>query len=103
MSWWAIDVRKDRPDHAHSDLVRRVGVGCSTTLLVGSGHGDRLRDTPKGCIQGRVAEPKRQGFSLAAVSYDAVPILADFAKRRAITFPLLSDPGSATIKRYDGT
>jgi hypothetical protein len=27
-------------------------------------------------------------------------VLADFAARRAITFPLLSDPGSLTIKRY---
>ncbi len=27
-------------------------------------------------------------------------ILADFAKRRGISFPLLSDAGSATIKRY---
>jgi peroxiredoxin len=51
-------------------------------------------------LQGRVAELKRQGLSIVAVSYDAVPILADFSKRRGITFPLLSDPGSATIKRY---
>ena len=45
-------------------------------------------------------ELKRQGLSLAAVSYDPVAVLADFSKRRGITFPLLSDPGSATIKRY---
>jgi AhpC/TSA family/Disulphide bond corrector protein DsbC len=51
-------------------------------------------------LQGRVVALKRQGFGMAAVSYDAVPILADFSKRRGITFPLLSDPGSATIKRY---
>ncbi len=51
-------------------------------------------------LQGRVLELNRQGLRLAAVSYDAVPILADFSKRRGITFPLLSDPGSATIKRY---
>src|SRR6266540_1668078 len=51
-------------------------------------------------LQGRVAELKRQGLSLAAVSYDPVAVLADFTKRRGITFPLLSDPGSATIKRY---
>ena len=51
-------------------------------------------------LQGRVAELKRQGLSLAAVSYDPVAVLADFSKRRGITFPLLSDPGSATIKRY---
>jgi len=29
-----------------------------------------------------------------------VPILADFARRRGITFPLLSDQGSAVIKKY---
>jgi hypothetical protein len=39
-------------------------------------------------------------MALAAVSYDPVPVLADFAKRRGITFPLLSDAGSATIRRY---
>jgi hypothetical protein len=32
--------------------------------------------------------------------YDPVPVLADFSARRGITFPLLSDAGSATIKRY---
>ena len=51
-------------------------------------------------LQGGVAELKRQGLSLAAVSYDPVAVLADFSQRRGITFPLLSDPGSATIKRY---
>src|SRR5215467_14402853 len=39
-------------------------------------------------------------MSLAAISYDPVSTLSDFAKRRGITFPLLSDPGSDTIKRY---
>lgn len=43
---------------------------------------------------------KRQGLGLAAVSYDPVDVLADFSARRGITFPLLSDPGSLTIKRY---
>ena len=51
-------------------------------------------------LQGRVAELKRQGLSVAAVSYDPVAVLADFSSRRGITFPLLSDPGSETIKRY---
>jgi len=36
----------------------------------------------------------------AAISYDPVTVLADFSARRGITFPLLSDPGSETIKRY---
>jgi hypothetical protein len=39
-------------------------------------------------------------MGLAAISYDPVPVLAEFAARRGITFPLLSDAGSATIKRY---
>ena len=39
-------------------------------------------------------------MNVAAISYDPVRILADFAARRGITFPLLSDAGSATIKRY---
>jgi peroxiredoxin len=48
----------------------------------------------------RTADLAKNGLGLAAISYDAVPILADFSKRRGTTFPLLSDPGSATIKRY---
>ncbi|MET0167312.1 MAG: peroxiredoxin family protein, partial [Vicinamibacterales bacterium] len=51
-------------------------------------------------LQTRTADLAKSGIGLAAVSYDAVPILADFSRRRGITFPLLSDPGSATIKRY---
>ena len=51
-------------------------------------------------LQTRSANLKKQGINLAAMTYDPVPILADFSKRRGITFPLLSDPGSATIKRY---
>jgi peroxiredoxin len=51
-------------------------------------------------LQGRVDELRAQGLGVAAISYDAVPILADFATRRQITFPLLSDVGSATIKAF---
>src|SRR5262249_24408561 len=40
------------------------------------------------------------GLGVAAISYDPVPILNDFASRRHITFPLLSDTGSATIKAF---
>jgi hypothetical protein len=43
---------------------------------------------------------KREGLGLVAVSYDPVAILADFSSRRGITFPLLSDQGSAVIKQY---
>lgn len=41
-----------------------------------------------------------KGLKLAAISYDPPEILAAFGKQRGITFPLLSDVGSATIKRY---
>jgi peroxiredoxin len=51
-------------------------------------------------LQGRVQELTREGFGVAAVSYDPVAVLADFASRRGITFPLLSDPGSRTIREY---
>ena len=39
-------------------------------------------------------------MGMAAISYDPVATLADFSRRRGITFPLLSDAGSETIKRY---
>jgi hypothetical protein len=51
-------------------------------------------------LQGRLDDIRRSGMGLVAVSYDPVPVLADFSKRRGITFPLLSDAGSATIKKY---
>jgi hypothetical protein len=51
-------------------------------------------------LQGRLDEIRRAGLGLAAISYDPVAVLADFSARRGITFPLLSDPGSETIKRY---
>ncbi len=51
-------------------------------------------------LQARSAALKKDGIGLAAITYDPVPVLADFARRRGITFPLLSDPGSATITRY---
>jgi hypothetical protein len=51
-------------------------------------------------LQGRADQIKRSGFGLAGISYDPVATLADFSTRRGITFPLLSDAGSVTIKRY---
>jgi peroxiredoxin len=51
-------------------------------------------------LQGRVDELRSKGLGLATVSYDSQEILADFAKRHGISFPMLSDVGSATIKRY---
>lgn len=39
-------------------------------------------------------------MGLASITYDPAPVLAEFASRRGITFPILSDAGSATIKKY---
>jgi peroxiredoxin len=45
-------------------------------------------------------ELRDRGLGLAAISYDRPEILADFSHRHGITFPLLSDAGSATIKVF---
>ena len=41
------------------------------------------------------------GAQVVGVSYDAVEVLARFAEKRKITFPLLSDTGSKTITAYN--
>jgi len=45
-------------------------------------------------------EFRKQGVSFAAISYDSTDILADFARRKGITFPLLSDPQSTIINAF---
>ena len=37
---------------------------------------------------------------MAAISYNSQDVLAAFSQRRGIAFPLLSDQGSETIKRF---
>ena len=37
---------------------------------------------------------------MVGISYDSVEVLKGFADKRAITFPLLSDPESKTIIEY---
>lgn len=51
-------------------------------------------------LQSRYADITKQGLGLIAVSYDAPETLKKFSDSRGITFPLISDPGSAIIKRY---
>jgi len=58
---------------------------CKTQLLELQSQYDRLR---------------RDGLGLVGISYDSQEILATFSQQHGITFPLLSDVGSATIKRY---
>jgi hypothetical protein len=43
---------------------------------------------------------RRQGYSLAGISYDSPEILRAFSEKHSITFPLLSDPGSKTIAAW---
>ena len=45
-------------------------------------------------------ELRDRGLGLAVITYDSPEILVAFSTQRGITFPLLSDYGSATIKRY---
>ena len=51
-------------------------------------------------LESRLNDLRQKGVGLAAISYDPPEILAAFSKQRGITFPLLSDVGSATIKRF---
>jgi hypothetical protein len=41
-----------------------------------------------------------QGLGICTVSYDSVEVLAHFAARKGIAFPMLSDPGSEIIRRF---
>ena len=51
-------------------------------------------------LQSRYADITRQGLGLVAISYDTSETLKKFSDSRGITFPMISDPGSAIIKRY---
>jgi thioredoxin-dependent peroxiredoxin len=52
-------------------------------------------------LQQTVKDLEERGIGLAAISYDPPATLKAFADQHGITFPLLSDTGSETIKRYD--
>jgi hypothetical protein len=43
---------------------------------------------------------RKRGLGVAALSYDSVPLLEEFTRRRKIRYPLLSDPGSVVIRRF---
>lgn len=51
-------------------------------------------------LEGQLEAIRKRGLEVAAVSYDSRAILAEFAERRRISFPLLSDPGSTVIARF---
>ncbi len=51
-------------------------------------------------LQDRLEELQDEGLGVVAISYDSEEILADFAQRRGITFPLLSDDDSQVITEF---
>ena len=51
-------------------------------------------------LERNLATITAQGYGLCSITYDSVEILRDFAQRRGITFPLLSDPDSMIIRRF---
>lgn len=51
-------------------------------------------------LQADLAQIEATGTQVVGISYDPVKVLADFAERRRIQFPLLSDVGSKTITAY---
>lgn len=51
-------------------------------------------------LQRNLEDVRAQGLGLAAISYDSRETLAAFAAKHGIAFPLLSDPGSITIRRW---
>jgi len=51
-------------------------------------------------LQDQLETLQAQGLGIAAISYDSVEVLSDFATRRGITFPLLADDDSSVIGGY---
>ena len=51
-------------------------------------------------LQERQEELRGRGIRVAAISYDTEAVLSDFAQRRGISFPLLSDDDSAVITEF---
>jgi peroxiredoxin len=51
-------------------------------------------------LQDQLEELTNSGIGIAAISYDAPEVLAEFAARSGITYPLLSDNDSAVISKF---
>ena len=51
-------------------------------------------------MQAGLKDINAAGLQLVAISYDSADVLGRFAAKRGIEFPLLSDPGSVTIKAW---
>ncbi|HEY8504580.1 MAG TPA: peroxiredoxin family protein, partial [Gemmataceae bacterium] len=51
-------------------------------------------------LQKHQEQLRKAGVQVVGISYDPVEVLAEFAKKANVTYPLLSDPGSETIRAY---
>jgi hypothetical protein len=51
-------------------------------------------------LESRADTLRERGLGVAALSYDSVELLSEFAQRKHISYPLLSDPDSAVIRRF---
>jgi hypothetical protein len=51
-------------------------------------------------LERNLAAVRKQGLGVAAISYDSVAVLKNFADRQHITYPLLFDSGSKTIRTF---
>jgi peroxiredoxin len=51
-------------------------------------------------LQDRLEELSASGIGIAAISYDSPEVLAEFAERRGIRFPLLADVDSSVITEF---
>ncbi len=51
-------------------------------------------------LQQNLEKMRAQGLGVAAISYDPAPVLKNFAERRGLTFPLLSDKNSSVIRSF---
>ncbi len=51
-------------------------------------------------LQDRLEELRGRGLGVAAISYDSQDVLADFSRRRGVTFPLLADDDSRVITDF---
>ena len=51
-------------------------------------------------LQSRYEDLRERGVGLGVITYDPTTTLSGFADARGISFPLLSDEGSATIREY---
>ncbi len=52
-------------------------------------------------MQEQMQEFERLGVRVAAISVDAPAVSQELARKAGYTFPILSDPGAAVIRRYD--